>query len=61
MLNGFECILKIVINLKEFKLNGDYIYIDIELCNVFKNIRYLIIMDLNDYLSIKEEKEGIKE
>lgn len=60
-LNGFECILKTVTNLKELKLNGDHIYTDIELRNVFKNIRHLTIMDLNDYLSIKEEKEGIKE
>lgn len=59
-LNGFECILKTVNNLRGLNLNGDKIYTDIELCNVFKNTRQLTIVNINDYLTVKEEK-GIKE
>lgn len=60
-LNGFECILKTVTNLKELKLNGDHVYKDIEVRNVFKNTRQLTIMSLNDYLTVKTENKRINE
>lgn len=60
-MNGFECILKTVTNLKELKFNGNHVYKDIEVRNVFKNTRQLTIMGLNDYLTVKTENKRINE
>lgn len=60
-LNGFECILKTVTNLKELNLNGDHVYKDIKVGNVFKNTKQLTIMGLNDYLTVKTENKRINE